>query len=108
MLPGGTTFLNVSVHRFADAESAANAMVFFSDQVIFGQGLQEVEPPAVGETARLLRRRTGWRAPLRAVRAGRTDHVSHRRFDGAAPMATPRPMSWRSRARSSQDRHSGA
>ena len=55
VVPGGTTFLNVSVHRFADAEAAANAMVFFSDQVIFGQGLEEVEPPAVGETARLLR-----------------------------------------------------
>jgi hypothetical protein len=52
--PGGTTFLNVSVHRFADPESAANAMIFFSDQVVFGQGLQEVEPPAVGENARLL------------------------------------------------------
>lgn len=51
----GTTFLNVSVHRFADPESAANAMVFFSDQVIFGQGLEEVEPPAIGESARLLR-----------------------------------------------------
>jgi hypothetical protein len=51
----GTSFLNVSVHRFADAESAANAMVFFSDQVIFGQGLEEVEPPAIGESARLLR-----------------------------------------------------
>src|SRR5215218_1033303 len=51
----GTTFLNVSVHRFADAESAANAMVFFSDQVIFVQGLEEVEPPAIGESARLLR-----------------------------------------------------
>jgi hypothetical protein len=54
IVPGGTSFLNVSVHRFADAESAANAMIFFSDQVIFGQGLQEIEPPAVGETARLL------------------------------------------------------
>jgi hypothetical protein len=53
--PGGTTFLNVSVHRFADAESAANAMIFFSDQVVFVQGLEEVEPPAVGESARLLR-----------------------------------------------------
>ena len=29
-------------------------MVFFSDQVIFGQGLEEVEPPAIGESARLL------------------------------------------------------
>lgn len=54
VVPGGTTFLNVSVHRFADAEAANNAMVFFSDQVVFGQGLQEVEPPAVGENARLL------------------------------------------------------
>ena len=53
-VPGGTTFLNVSVHRFADAEAAANALIFFSDQVIFTQGLQEVEPPAIGESARLL------------------------------------------------------
>jgi hypothetical protein len=51
---GGTTYLNVSVHRFSDAESAANALVFFSDQVVLQQGLQEVEAPAVGETARLL------------------------------------------------------
>src|SRR5215204_74012 len=41
--PGETTFLNVSVHRFADPESAANAMVFFSDQVILVQGLEDVE-----------------------------------------------------------------
>ena len=53
--PGTLSFLNVSVHRFADAESAANAMVFFSDQVIIGQGLEEVEPPAIGENARLLK-----------------------------------------------------
>jgi hypothetical protein len=52
---GETTFLNVSVHRFADVESAANAMVFFSDQVILVQGLEEVEPPAIGESARLLK-----------------------------------------------------
>src|SRR5918993_3917044 len=52
--PGGTTFLNVSVHRFADPESAANALIVFSDKVIVDQGLQEVEPPAVGENARLL------------------------------------------------------
>lgn len=51
---GGTTYLNISVHRFADAESAANALVFFSDYVIIQQGLQEVEAPAVGENARLL------------------------------------------------------
>src|SRR5215207_4422620 len=51
----GTTFLNVSVHRFGDPESAANALVVFSDKVIVDQGLQEVEPPAIGETARLLK-----------------------------------------------------
>src|SRR5215216_4969394 len=51
----GTTFLNVSVHRFADPESAANAMVFFSDQVILVQGLEEAEAPAIGERARLLK-----------------------------------------------------
>jgi len=53
--PGTLSFLNVSVHRFADAESAANAMVFFSDQVILVQGLEEVEPPAIGDSARLLK-----------------------------------------------------
>ncbi len=52
--PNGTTFLNFSVHRFADPESAADALIVFSDQVIFGQGLQEVEAPAIGESARLL------------------------------------------------------
>ncbi len=53
-VPSTTQFLNVSVHRFADAASAANALVFFSDQVIFVPGLQEVEAPALGESARLL------------------------------------------------------
>jgi hypothetical protein len=52
--PGGTTFLNVSVHRFADAESAANALIYFSDQVVISQGLQDVEAPAIGDSARLL------------------------------------------------------
>lgn len=52
--PGAMTYLNVSVHRFADAESAANALTFFSDQVIYGQGLLEVDAPTVGEAARLL------------------------------------------------------
>ena len=51
---GGATFLNVSVHRFADTPSAAEAMIVFSDQVIFVQGLQEIEAPAIGDSARLL------------------------------------------------------
>jgi len=52
--PNGTTFLNVSVHRFTDAESAANALIFWSDQVVISQGLQDVEAPAIGASARLL------------------------------------------------------
>ncbi len=52
--PNGTTFLNVSVHRFADAESAAKALIFWSDQVVISQGLQEAEAPAIGESAHLL------------------------------------------------------
>lgn len=52
--PTGTTFINTSVHRFADAESAANALVYYSDVVVNEQGLQEVEAPAIGESARLL------------------------------------------------------
>jgi hypothetical protein len=52
--PTGTTFINTSVHRFADAESAANALVYYSDFVINEQGLVEVEAPAIGESARLL------------------------------------------------------
>ncbi|MFN8590169.1 MAG: hypothetical protein U0031_01825 [Thermomicrobiales bacterium] len=50
----GTTFLNASVHRFADAESAANALTVFSDYVIVTQGLQNVESPAIGDAAILL------------------------------------------------------
>lgn len=51
----GTSFLNVSVHRFADPASAANALIVFSDKVIVDQGLEEVEAPAIGESARLLK-----------------------------------------------------
>jgi hypothetical protein len=50
----GTTFLNASVHRFADAPSANDAMVVFSDFVIFNQGLERVDAPAIGDDAVLL------------------------------------------------------
>jgi hypothetical protein len=52
--PTGTTFLNASVHRFAAAESANDAMVVFSDFVIFNQGLERVDAPAIGDDAVLL------------------------------------------------------
>ena len=52
--PTGTTFLNVSVHRFADGAAANNAMIVFSDFVIFNQGLQREDAPAIGDDAILL------------------------------------------------------
>ena len=52
--PTGTSFLNASVHRFADAASANNAMIVFSDYVIFTQGLQTADAPAIGDDAVLL------------------------------------------------------
>ena len=58
--PTGTTFLNVNVHRFADDQAANDAMVVFSDYVIFNQGLQQVDAPAIGET------RSCWSGPRTA------------------------------------------
>jgi hypothetical protein len=52
--PTGTSFLNVSVHRFADPAAAENALTVFSDYVIYTQGLQSVEAPAIGDNALLL------------------------------------------------------
>ncbi len=50
----GATFVNVSVHRFADTESAEDALRMFSDQVIFAQGLHEAQSEALDDCARLL------------------------------------------------------
>jgi hypothetical protein len=52
--PSGTTFLNVSVHRFADAESAALALVYFASQAAANQGLRSTVPPMLGENPRLM------------------------------------------------------
>ncbi|MFT4040539.1 MAG: PQQ-binding-like beta-propeller repeat protein [Thermomicrobiales bacterium] len=52
--PTGTTFLNVSVHRLSNAKSAAEALTYWADYVVINQGLQDQEPPAIGESARLL------------------------------------------------------
>jgi hypothetical protein len=53
--PGATTFYSASVHRFADPESADNALTYFSDYVVELQGLEDVEVEPVGESVRALR-----------------------------------------------------
>jgi hypothetical protein len=50
--PGDASFINVSVHRFANADGASEALTALSDIVVNVQGLQEVETPAIGEQAR--------------------------------------------------------
>ena len=55
LAPGATTFINVSIHRFADPDSAENALVYFSNLVIDGQGLEEFQIDPVGDSVRALR-----------------------------------------------------
>ena len=50
--PDETTYINVSVHRFANAEGAAEALTALSDIVVNVQGLQEIETPVMGDLAR--------------------------------------------------------
>jgi hypothetical protein len=50
--PEDASFINVSVHRFANADGASQALTALSDIVVNVQGLQEVETPAIGEQAR--------------------------------------------------------
>lgn len=52
--PNATSFISVSVHRFETEEGAAAALTGLSDVVIATQGLQEVEPPKIGDQARAL------------------------------------------------------
>jgi hypothetical protein len=52
--PSGTTLLTVSVHRFADPEAAANAVIYFSDHVIDVLAFEDAAAPAISERARLL------------------------------------------------------
>lgn len=51
-VPNEATFINVSVHRFANAEGASEALTALSDIVVSAQGLQDVETPAIGDQAR--------------------------------------------------------
>ena len=49
-----TAFLSVSAHGFATPEAAAEALPFFSEILVEGNGYQEVEAPALGDLTRLL------------------------------------------------------
>lgn len=52
--PGTTASLTVSLHGFKDAASATEALPFYSD-ILVNLGYEELEAPALGDTARLLR-----------------------------------------------------
>jgi S1-C subfamily serine protease len=52
MSAGSTTFLDVSIHRFASAEGAAEALTYFSNQVMSAQGLDEVPVVPLGDAVR--------------------------------------------------------
>jgi hypothetical protein len=50
--PDDASFINVSVHRFANADGASEALTALSQIVVDAQGLQDVETPAIGDQAR--------------------------------------------------------
>ncbi len=50
--PDDASFINVSVHRFANADGAAESLAALSEIVVSAQGLQEVDTPAIGDVAR--------------------------------------------------------
>lgn len=50
--PDETTYINVSVHRFANADGASAALTALSDIVVEVQGLQDIETPVIGDQAR--------------------------------------------------------
>lgn len=52
--PGATIYYSVSINRFADPESAENALTYFADYVVEILGLADVEVPPVGESVRAL------------------------------------------------------
>src|SRR4029079_8438871 len=47
--PNATSFINVSVNRFADEDGAANAMSYFVDAVVAAQGLEAFDVDQVGD-----------------------------------------------------------
>lgn len=50
---GATSSITVSLHGFQDPQSAAEALPFFAD-ILLNIGYEDIEPPPLGENARLL------------------------------------------------------
>ncbi len=52
--PFEVTYISTSVHRFAGAEGASEALTTWSDLVVEAQGLQDIDAPAIGDESRAL------------------------------------------------------
>ncbi len=55
LTPDATSVITVSIHGFADQGSASEALTYFSNVVISGQGFDEVQADPIGDEIRLLR-----------------------------------------------------
>ena len=53
--PDATNFINISPHRFASDEAAAEALTYFSNIVVVAQGLEEIPVDPIGDNVRALR-----------------------------------------------------
>ncbi len=70
--PNATSFINVSVHRFADGDGASNALSYFVDAVIAAQGLATFDVDPIGdETVALKGSPDGANLTVVYVRSGR-------------------------------------
>lgn len=55
LAPDATTVITVSIHGFNSQNSASEALTYFSNAVVAGQGWEEVQADPVGDEIRLLR-----------------------------------------------------
>ena len=53
--PGGTTTIDISIHRFADRASAAEALIYFSDAIVAAVGFEEIQVDPIGDEVRALK-----------------------------------------------------
>ena len=52
--PNATTYMNVSIHRFSNADGAAAAFTYFSDAVVAAQHMTDVTVDKIGDQTREL------------------------------------------------------
>jgi hypothetical protein len=55
LAPDATTVVTVSIHGFASQAAASDALTYFSNVVVSGQGFDEVQADPIGDEIRLLR-----------------------------------------------------